>query len=258
VLLVCPVGESPLLKMTVTGILLDIEGTTTPIDYVYKVLFPYARAHMKAFLDEHLSDEEIRADIASLREEHVADQQQGINPPPLRDRSKEEHLASLVDYIHWMMDRDRKSTPLKSLQGRVWQYGYQSGELRSQVFRDVPVAFERWHKHCKEIRIFSSGSVLAQKLLFAYTEAGDLTKLISGYFDTKIGAKGEAESYKRISNAFGRAAPEIVFISDVTAELDAARSINMQTMLCLRPGNHPQPVGSSHPTIRSFDELFTQ
>lgn len=244
--------------MTITGILLDIEGTTTPIDFVYKVLFPYARAHMKAFLDEHLSDEEIRADIASLREEHEADERQGSNPPPLRDQSKEKQLVSLVAYIHWMMDRDRKSTPLKSLQGRVWQYGYQSGELKSQVFGDVPVAFERWHKHEKEIRIFSSGSVLAQKLLFANTEAGDLTKLISGYFDTKIGAKGEAESYRRISNAIGQAASEIVFISDVTAELDAARSAYMQTVLCIRPGNHPQPAGSNHPTIRSFDELFPQ
>ena len=242
--------------MTITGVLLDIEGTTTPIDFVYKVLFPYARAHMKAFLDEHLSDEETRADITSLREGHEADEQQGINPPPLSDQSREEQLASLVAYIHWMMDRDRKSTPLKSLQGRIWQYGYQSGELRSQVFEDVPVAFERWHKMGKEIRIFSSGSVLAQRLLFANTEAGDLTKYISGYFDTKIGAKVEAESYRQISNAIGQAASEILFISDVTAELDAARSSNMQTVLCVRPGNHPQPLGSSHPTIRSFDELF--
>ncbi len=228
--------------MAITGILLDIEGTTTPIDFVYKVLFPYARAHMKDFLDEHLSDEEIRAGIASLCEEHAADEQQGVNPPPLRDRSREEQLESIVAYIHWLMDRDRKSTPLKSLQGRVWQYGYRSGELRSEVFGDVPVAFERWHKHKKEIRIYSSGSVLAQKLLFANTEAGDLTRFISGYFDTKIGAKGDAESYKRISNAFGLAASEIVFISDVTEELNAASSTNMQTLLCLRPGNRPQPI----------------
>jgi enolase-phosphatase E1 len=242
--------------MIANGILLDIEGTTTPIDFVYEVLFPYARANMKAFLDEHLSDEETRADIASLREEHAADQRQGVNPPPLRGRSDEAEMESLVAYIHWMMDGDRKSTPLKSLQGRVWQYGYQRGELRGQLFGDVPAAFERWHKQGKEIRIYSSGSVLAQKLLFANTEAGDLTKLISGYFDTRIGAKGEPESYRRISNAFGRAASEIVFVSDVVAELDAARSADMQTALCLRPGNHPQPVESGHPTIRSFDELF--
>lgn len=244
--------------MTITGILLDIEGTTTPIDFVYKVLFPYARAHMQAFLGEHLSDEEVRAAIASLREEHAADEQQGVNPPPLRDQSKEEELESIVAYIHWLMDRDRKSTPLKTIQGRVWQYGYRSGALRSQVFGDVPIAFERWHKQKKEIRIFSSGSVLAQKLLFANTEAGDLTKLISGYFDTKIGAKGDTESYRRISNAFGLAASEILFISDVTEELNGARSANMQTRLCLRPGNRPQPGGPGHPTIRSFDELFPE
>ncbi|HEX5734523.1 MAG TPA: acireductone synthase [Blastocatellia bacterium] len=244
--------------MTITGILLDVEGTTTPIDYVYKILFPYAHAHMEAFLGEHLSDEEIRAAVASLREEHAADEQQGCNPPPLRNQSKEEELGSIVAYIHWLMDRDRKSTPLKTIQGGVWQYGYRSGELRSQVFGDVPAAFERWHKQKKEIRIFSSGSVLAQKLLFANTEAGDLTKLISGYFDTRIGAKGDAESYRRISNAFGLAASEILFISDVTEELNAACSANMQTRLCLRPGNRPQPPGSNHPTIRSFDELFSE
>jgi enolase-phosphatase E1 len=242
--------------MTITGILLDIEGTTTPIDFVYKVLFPYARTHMKAFLGEHLSDEEIRACLASLREEHAADEQQGFDPPPLQDQPKEVQLDSIVSYIHWLMDRDRKSTPLKSIQGRVWQHGYRIGELRSQVFGDVPAAFERWHKHNRQIRIFSSGSVLAQKLLFANTEAGDLTKFIGGYFDTKIGAKGDAESYKRISNAFGLAASQIVFISDVTEELDGARSANMQTRLCLRPGNRPQPLESKHATIRSFDELF--
>jgi enolase-phosphatase E1 len=244
--------------MTITGILLDIEGTTTPIDFVYNVLFPYARAQAKAFLGEHLSDEEIRAAIAALREEHAADEQQGVNPPPLRDQSKGEQLESIVGYIHWLMDRDRKSTPLKTIQGRVWQYGYQSGALRSEVFGDVPVAFERWRKQKKEIRIFSSGSVLAQKLLFANTEAGDLTKLISGYFDTSIGAKGDTESYRRISNAFGLAASEVLFISDVTEELNGARWANMQTRLCLRPGNRPQPSGSGHPTIRSFDELFPE
>ena len=244
--------------MIITGILLDIEGTTTPIDFVYNVLFPFARARMEAFLREHLSDKEIRAAIASLREEHAADEQQGFNPPPLRDQSEEGQLVSIVAYIHWLMDRDRKSTPLKSIQGRIWEYGYRMGELRGQVFGDVPAAFERWREHNKEIRIFSSGSVLAQKLLFANTEAGDLTKLISGYFDTNIGAKGDAESYRRISNDFGLAASEIVFISDVTEELNAARSANMQTRLCLRPGNRPQPLGSSHPTIRSFDELFPE
>ncbi|MCU1264388.1 MAG: acireductone synthase [Acidobacteria bacterium] len=248
----------PLLETTITGILLDIEGTTTHMDFVHNVLFPYARVHVHAFLAEHLSDEGVRADLASLREEYAAGERQGIRQPALRDDSREEQLASIVSYIHWLMDLDRKSTPLKSIQARVWQRGYLTGELRSWLFSDVPVALERWNKQKRDIRIFSSGSVLAQKLLFANTEAGDLTKLIGGYFDTEIGAKGDTESYRRIETTFGRPASEIIFISDMTAELDAARSAGMQTLLCLRPGNRPQQIGAGHQTIRSFDELFSQ
>lgn len=257
--LVDPNVNTPHIETTITGVLLDVEGTTTPINFVHDVLFPYAHAGVRDFLDEHMTDEEVRADIASLCEARAADERQGNNPPPsLRGESGEERLDSVVAYIHWLMDQDRKSTPLKSIQGKVWEHGYRTGELRSRVFPDVPPAFERWHGQRKVIRIYSSGSVLAQKLLFANTETGDLTGRISGYFDTRIGAKGAAESYVRIAQAFARPATEIAFISDVTTELDAARSAGMQTLLCLRPGNSPQPAGSSHPAIRSFDDLSSQ
>src|SRR5262249_19253547 len=161
-------------------------GTTTPIDYVYNVLFPYARAHARDFLASHLESGALESDIAGFLKEHSADASQGNEPPVLLVGTGRVAVDSLVAYVHWLMDRDRKSTPLKSLQGRIWDEGYRSGELRSQVFEDVPRAFERWRKQGKQICIYSSGSVLAQKLLFAHTESGDLTGYIDGYFDTNI------------------------------------------------------------------------
>jgi enolase-phosphatase E1 len=246
---------SSLLKSPARVILLDIEGTTTPIDFVYRTLFPHARARVKGYLEEHLSDEATQADIAGFRDEHAEDTRQGLDPPPLRDQSEKALIESITAYAHWLMDQDRKSTPLKSLQGRIWEAGYRSGELQSRVFDDVPRALRRWHDQQKEICIYSSGSVLAQKLLFANTGAGDLTAFIRDYFDTRVGAKREAESYRRIARSLARASTEVVFISDVVAELDAARAAGFQTLLCERPGNHPQPV-STHAAINTFDELL--
>ena len=248
--------NAPLFKSPASVILLDIEGTTTPIDFVYRVLFPYARARVKSFIADHLSDEQTQADIAGFRDEHAEDIRQGLEPPPLREQSEKALIESITSYVHWLMDQDRKSTPLKSLQGRIWEAGYHAGELQSQVFDDVPLALRRLREQRKEICIYSSGSVLAQRLLFAHTEAGDLTALIRDYFDTNVGAKRDAESYQRIASSLARVPSEIVFISDVVAELDAALSAGFQTLLCERPGNHSQPV-SPHTAIRTFDELFS-
>lgn len=245
-----------LFKSPVSVVLLDIEGTTTPIDFVYSVLFPYARARVQSFLAEHISDEATQDDIAGFRHEHAEDVKQKSEPPPLRDQYEKTLIESITAYVHWLMDQDRKSTPLKSLQGRIWEAGYHLGELQSQIFDDVPRALRRLREQQKEICIYSSGSVLAQKLLFAHTEAGDLTSLIRDYFDTNVGAKRDAASYQRIAQLLACAPSEIVFISDVVAELDAARSAEFQTLLCERPGNHAQPV-SSHNAIRTLDELFS-
>ncbi|MGB7621247.1 MAG: acireductone synthase [Terriglobia bacterium] len=239
------------------GILLDIEGTTTPIDFVYQVLFPHARQHAKSFLAAHCSSEEVQSDIALLIEENVEDRRRGLHPPDLHGHgaSKEADLESVLGYFFWLMDQDRKSTGLKSLQGKIWEEGYRKGALQSRVFPDVPPALAAWHSQTKDIRIFSSGSVLAQKLLFAHTESGDLTKFIRGYFDTTIGAKTDLQSYQRIALEFECPAPAIFFISDASGELDAARAAGMQTALCVRPGNRPQSVKSKHPVIRSLQEL---
>ncbi len=164
-------------------------------------------------------------------------------------------MKSVVEYLEWLTDRDRKSAPLKSLQGRIWEEGYKRGELRGQVFDDVPRALQRWQKQKKNICIFSSGSVLAQELLFAHTTAGDLTQHISHYFDTSTGGKTDTQTYQAIAIVLQRSPREIAFLSDVTTELDAAKSAGMQTLLCRRPGNRPQP-SSTHLVICTFDEVL--
>jgi enolase-phosphatase E1 len=243
------VTSSPLTKQNAI-FLLDIEGTTTPIDFVYKVLFPYARTHLRAYLAEHLSSDSLRTDIASLLEENAEDVRSGLTPPLLDHPS----IDALTNYIQWLMDRDRKTTALKSIQGKIWDDGYSKGELHSQVYDDVPRAFARWQQHGKDISIYSSGSVLAQKLLFANTEAGDLTPFISAFFDTNVGAKKEVESYRRIAVELGSPPAQVAFISDVTAELDAASAAGFETLLCIRTGNPSQSPGP-HAAIRSFDEI---
>ena len=229
------------------GILLDIEGTTTPIAFVHDVLFSHARAHAKEFLARNFDSDEVRADVALLREEHARDVSEDRHPPPLG--------SDIAAYVDWLIAQDRKSTGLKSLQGKIWRQGYLDGSLKSQVFADVAPALERWRAAGLSINIFSSGSVLAQQLLFAHTEAGDLTKFIDNYFDTNIGKKADVESYRRIASALKLAPDDIIFISDVVSELDAASEAGMQTLLSLRPGNPPQPAAEKYQTIHSFDEL---
>ncbi|HLQ68665.1 MAG TPA: acireductone synthase [Gemmatimonadales bacterium] len=235
----------------IRAILLDIEGTTTPIEFVHRALFPYARARLHDFLTQHAADPDVRGDIALLRAEYAAEPSHVGRPAwnPSDDR------ASAEAYVYWLMDRDSKSTGLKSLQGRIWEEGYRTGNLKGKgaVYADVRPALTRWREEGKEIAIFSSGSVQAQRNLFANTTAGDLSAFLSGYFDTTTGPKRAAASYRRIAERLGHPPGEVLFISDVTAELDAAREAGMQTALCVR-GSSPENR-SSHPRVRSFDEL---
>ena len=236
----------------IRGLLLDIEGTTTPIAFVYDVLFPFARAHAKDFLSQHVASDEVRHDVKRLREEHAKDVADQLSPPPIIESSE---LEPIVGYVYWLMDRDRKSTGLKSLQGKIWEEGYRSGALKSEVFYDVPLALRRWHQAGLKIDIFSSGSVLAQKLLFAHSHAGKLTQFIDAYFDTTTGSKTAAQSYLRISAELQLSPEQVLFISDVAAELEAATAAGMQSALCIRPGNPSQPALNDQIVIRSFDEL---
>jgi enolase-phosphatase E1 len=207
---------------------------------------------MGVFLQTHISDPDARTEIHLLREEHDADRESETGPPAW---DEELDFDSAERYALWLMNADRKSRVLKWLQGRIWTEGYSRGELRSVVFPDVPPALGRWYRARKRIAIFSSGSILAQKDLFAHTESGDLSPYIDDYFDTTVGVKQLSASYTRIAARLGEAPEDILFVSDVVAELDAARGAGYDTRLCVRPGNRPQPHPDSHALIQSFDDL---
>ena len=240
---------------TTRGILLDIEGTLTPISFVHEVLFPYARSTVKSYLAAHFNSPETAADLDRLRKEYDVDVQQEMNPPVLVNGPADTEIDSVVSYVHWLIDRDRKSPGLKSLQGKIWKQGYLDGTLQAPLFPDILPAFKRWRRAGLKVAIFSSGSVLAQKLLFSHTQSGDVTQFIDAYFDTSSGTKTAMESYRRIASDLGLAAEELLFISDVVAELDAAKVAGLQTVLCIRPGNQTQPLAHGHKIIRSFDEI---
>ena len=239
----------------VNAILLDIEGTTTPIEFVYEVLFPFAQQHVKDFIQQHRESADVRADIAGLRVEYHVDIERGDEPPDWREDANDSWLESVTAYVHWQMKQDRKSTALKSLQGKIWEAGYLNGRLLGQVYPDVPPAFARWRKQEKQIYIYSSGSILAQKLLFAHTSDGDLSGYINDYFDTTTGAKTAPASYHAIAERVALPAREILFLSDVTAELDAARDAGMRTTLCVRPGN-AEVESTTHPIVKTLGVVF--
>lgn len=231
-------------------VLLDIEGTTTPIDFVYLTLFPFARRHLRGFLQTYSETNLVGDDVLALKTEQQRDRTDGLNPPDWTD----DEFESAARYAEWLMDLDRKSTALKSLQGKIWEEGYQSGELQGIVYPDVPLAFTRWREGGRRIAIYSSGSILAQKLIFGHSNAGDLTTSINAYFDTTTGGKREAGSYTRIAAALTVSTREVMFISDVSAELDAARAAGMQTRLCVRD-NPTHPTHSEQSVITTFSDI---
>jgi enolase-phosphatase E1 len=242
---------------SVRGILLDIEGTTTPIEFVYRVLFPFVRERLQDYLTQNATSEDFRQDITVLRQDYLVDVSQNLAPPPWTDdKPTDFNIESIAAYVHWLMDRDRKSTGLKLLQGKIWQKGYLAGELKGRVFPDVPTALARWSEMNLDVRIFSSGSVLAQKLLFANTEFGDLTKFLRGYFDPAFGSKISEDSYRRIASEFRLPPSEILFISDTPRELDAAKAAGMQSLLCARHGSETRSTTHGQGVISSFDEII--
>jgi enolase-phosphatase E1 len=239
----------------IRALLLDIEGTTTPIDFVFKTLFPYAAANVEQFLRQNHSDPKIKDLIAELRSTWSGAASSGA--PVWIESSPEEKLASAASYVRWLIARDSKVTPLKTLQGKIWQQGFRCGALKGEVYPDVAPAFARWRAQHKHIAIFSSGSVLAQKLLFAHSTAGDLSSFLEAYFDTTTGPKREPASYRKIAATLQVHPKQVLFVSDVPAELDAALAAGMSTALSLRPGISPPPT-PVHPSILTFDELFPE
>jgi enolase-phosphatase E1 len=223
----------------ITTILTDIEGTTSSISFVKDVLFPYARERLPAFVVTHAEDADVQHWL------HEAAKEAG-----LISATQQEVIDLLVSWI----DADRKSTALKALQGMIWKNGYADGVYRAHIYPEVSARLHAWRDAGKRLYVYSSGSVSAQKLFFAHTEAGDLTSLFSGYFDTETGPKREAESYRRIADAIGVPAGEVLFLSDIEAELDAAAAAGMRTILLARAPD-ACPTGSAHRCVTDFDAI---
>ena len=242
--------------MTITHLLLDIEGTTCPVSFVADVLFPYARQRLGFYLQDH-SDE---PEVASLVED-TWQLWQSDSTPAARELLRSAGTcpaaaappttaARVVPYLEWLIDHDVKATPLKDLQGRIWQEGYASGAIVAPLFRDVPGALQRWHREGLTLSVYSSGSVPAQKLLYKHSQAGDLTALFSHWFDTRSGSKQEPDSYSTIAEAMGVDPPSVLFVSDSLAELHAADAAGMAVLFSDREGN---PGRGSGPFARISD-----
>ncbi len=235
------------------GILLDIEGTTSSIDFVYDVMFPYARKNFAAYLKTNFSNESVQAALPALAADLKFD---SVDAMFAQCDSNESDTRE--DFVHraliGLMDDDVKSTGLKKLQGLVWESGFRSGEMVAHLYADVAPAIEAWKAAGIDVRIYSSGSIYAQKLFFGHSVAGDLLAHFSGHYDTTIGHKREPESYRKIAADWIEAS-EILFISDVAEELDAAKAAGMQTMLSLRPGNKAVANQDDYVAIDSFAQV---
>ncbi|MFL1462981.1 acireductone synthase [Roseococcus sp. DSY-14] len=211
-------------------ILTDIEGTTTAIAFVHRTLFPFAERELDGFLRAHAAEPEVAA--------------------ALREVPGDDKAAQLRAW----MAADVKATPLKAIQGLIWRQGYAEGALRGHLWPDVAPALRAWHAAGVPLAVYSSGSEEAQRLLFRHSEAGNLEGLFAGFFDTRMGAKREAAAYARIAAAWGAAPADVLFLSDVAEELDAAREAGMATCQLVRPEDGTAASGR-HPVARDFTEV---
>ena len=241
-------------RRAIDAIVLDIEGTTTPITFVSDVLFPFARRHLREYLQDQRDSHDVRAVILRLRQDWAEDLARGESPPHWAD-SADARASSIAAYVEWLMDRDRKSPGLKLLQGHIWDRGYRSGELKSVVFPDVAPAIQRWRASGVKVAIYSSGSALAQRRLFEHVPEGDLTPYLNEFFDTAVGAKTSPDSYGRIAAALQCSTGHMLFVSDAMKEIEAARRAGCQVLLCVRPGNADQSP-SSVDAVQSLQEII--
>ncbi|CAD6991295.1 unnamed protein product [Ceratitis capitata] len=222
-------------EFSVKLILTDIEGTTTSISFVKEVLFPYAKVHSKAYLEETWDSDEtqhIVRDIKSCLPQYKEFFRVGNEEPNVS-------AGVIASFVNFLIDKDLKVGPLKNLQGLVWEKGYMSGKIKGHIYADVLPAFKRWHEAGIPIAIYSSGSVKAQKLLFGQTIYGDLLPYISGHYDTAVGHKQQKQSYENIAKDLNLPSEDVLFLTDVVKEAEAAREAGMQVVLLARPGNAP-------------------
>ena len=228
-------------RITARAVLVDIEGTTSTIAFVHDVLFPYADEHLDAYVAAHRGDPDVAKamyDAAMLAGEDL-----------------DTDDATILWHLHHWLRQDLKVTPLKTLQGLIWAEGYAQTGLRGHVYPDAAAGLRRWHDMGLRLYVYSSGSIEAQKVLFANSMEGDLSALFGGNFDTTTGPKRAAPSYASIAGEIGLPPAEIVFLSDVDAELDAARTAGMQTVRLLRPADTPPGATTTHPSATTFDDI---
>lgn len=221
----------------IRAILTDIEGTTSSIAFVHEVLFPYAQHHMADFIRAHAGDAHVSALLDDVR----------------REAGKELDIEGCIAELDGWMREDRKLTPLKALQGLVWEAGYRQGDFKGHVYADAAAGLRRWHARGLRLYVYSSGSVQAQKLLFSHTQYGDLTPLFSAYFDTRIGHKRDPRAYHRIVAEIGLPANQVLFLSDIGGELDAASEAGLATTQLVRDGD--VAIADGHPRVASFDAI---
>ncbi|MEW4451791.1 acireductone synthase [Bremerella sp. JC817] len=233
-------------------ILLDIEGTTSSVRFVYDVMFPYVLKGLDSFLAQSWNDPALAPVLDQIAQDAGSESFLAWTADLTDEDQRREKVAT---EIRRLMDDDVKATGLKALQGMIWKDGFERGEMIAQVYDDVPPALETWTKAGMRVYIYSSGSIAAQKLFFGHSEAGDLLPYFSGHFDTTTGPKKETKSYDTIAAEVGEAAEKILFISDIVAELDAAKEAGMDTRLSIRPGNKPVEDGHTHEPIASFAQV---
>ncbi|KAJ1991331.1 enolase-phosphatase E1 [Dimargaris cristalligena] len=248
------------------AVLLDIEGTTTPISFVHDVLFPYVLDNAQKFLETRWASDELQPYLEGLKIQADLDREQGLaQTPSIPDLksdsvSKEDKIEAIIANIRFQVSIDRKIKALKDFQGYMWNVGYADGELKSIMYDDVIDAMQRWKELGKPVYIYSSGSIAAQKLLFRYTNKGDLTPGLQGYYDTTSGSKLSPESYAAITTDMGFAPSRVLFVTDNPKEVQAARSAGLQTAASVRPGNPALPAEMTDDPqqliIQSFASLF--
>lgn len=226
-----------------TWVLLDIEGTTSATDAVHRGLYAYARPRLRPWIETHSADPEVRAAVAEVRERHGATS-----------------TAEVSAVLHRWMDEDVKATPLKTLQGQIWAAGFAAGELTAHFFPDVAPALRAWHAAGVRLAVFSSGAVVSQRAWFRHSGDGDLSPLVEYHFDTvNAGAKREAASYRRIAETLGDPPRDLLFLSDVPAELDAAAAAGLRTTGLARPGEPNETADfGRHRVITSFEYILSE
>jgi len=246
----------------ISTLVLDIEGTTTPITFVKDILFPYIKEHLEDHLSAHWEEDECKQDVHLLKKQIEEDiRQHRACPVHELDQTvhtdEEKAIREVMEIVLWQMASDRKTTALKQLQGHMWRAAYAAGRIRGEVYQDVVPSIRRWRHQGLKVYIYSSGSVEAQKLLFGYSVEGDVLDLFDGHFDTNIGAKVESKSYERIAERIGCQPEEITFLTDVTREAKAAEDAGLNVVVVVRQGNMEltEEEKAHYNLITSFSQL---